>query len=111
MNVRNASKSSDYQPSLGVRISKCRRAKAAEGRTHSKTLRALGDCTDSRQRLECGGFSTAVVRTEDFIHPQPCHARESGGERAALQTPRDAREHFAAAPASFESRLLPLVSA
>jgi hypothetical protein len=33
--------------------------KAAQGRTRSKTFRAQEDRGGSRQRLECGGFSSA----------------------------------------------------
>ena len=42
----------------------------------------------SRQRLECGGFSTAFVRTKMYICLVMFRTYESGGKHAALQTLR-----------------------
>ncbi len=53
----------------------------------------VGDRT-SRQRLECGGFSTALERSRVYIGSWACGAHESGGERAALQTLRVREGHF-----------------
>jgi len=52
------------------------------------TRSKIKDARQSR-RLECGGFSTALVRTPVLLRPRPFRAHESGGKRATLQTLRE----------------------
>ncbi len=76
-------------PELVVKNVTRRHAKSGGGPPHSKTLRAHEGHRHSRQRLECGGFSTAFARAKVFIGSVAHRPYDSGGERAALQTLRE----------------------
>ncbi len=65
--------------------------KAPEGRRTPRRWRETEHALQSRERSECGGFSTAFNRARIFVCLLDCRADESGGERAALQTLRAMR--------------------
>jgi hypothetical protein len=65
------------------------RAKAAVNAPHSKRFARFASFTPTRQRLVCGDFSTAFARAMLSDDSLTWRARESGGERAALQALRE----------------------
>jgi hypothetical protein len=65
------------------------RAKAAVNAPHSRRSARFADLAPTRQRLDCGDFSTAFAWAMLSDDSLTWRARESGGERAALQALRE----------------------